>query len=148
MDITTSFKEAYARNLPLFRKIMYVSLWGMVSLTSSYNDIIKLDFKFIETGDFYKDIIAPLLIWTLAFFVDYIYTISNIEDKKELLDKNWSQCSYSSIGFIFVVLLISIFHHDTILSRTICMACLFFNMMSLKVSSLYVVRPIINIVKR
>lgn len=138
----------YNKNLLFIRKTLYVLLWGAVSLISSYNDIISLNFKFIETELFYEKIIAPLLIWTLAFFVDYIYTISMLEDKIEKLDKKWSQCSHLAIGLIFVILLLSIFHHDGAFIRTIWMGGLFVSMMSLKVASLNVVRPIVNVIER
>ena len=50
------------------KNLTYVIIWGIVSLLSSYNDIIRWEFDFIDSDTYYETIIAPLLIWTIAFF--------------------------------------------------------------------------------
>ena len=71
------------------KKGIYVFMWATISLLSSYNSIIKGDFSFLSEDDFSCKIVTPLLIWTVAFFADYIYTISTVTPDEEL-DKDWT----------------------------------------------------------
>lgn len=55
------------------KNIVYILFWAIVSLVSSFNQIIpsihkiiKGDFSPITNEDFYTKIIAPLLIWIIA----------------------------------------------------------------------------------
>lgn len=127
------------------KKWIYVTIWTIISLVSSYNTILDCDFSFIKKGDFYREIIAPLLIWALAFFADYIFTISTINEEKEELDKRWTQKSYISIGLIFFILLLGIYYNNVWYIRTIWIIALFYNIISLKVASLNIVRPVVKI---
>lgn len=127
------------------KKSIYVFMWAIISLVSSYSSIIKGDFSFIEIGDFQCDIIAPLLMWTVAFFADYIYTISMVNPKNEELDKSWTQKTYISICFIFIILTVSSYHNDSVIIRIIWITLLFYNIIRLKVASLNIIRPRIAI---
>lgn len=58
------------------KNIVYTLFWTIVSLVSSFNQIIssihkivKGDFSPITNEDFYTKIIAPLLIWIIAFLL-------------------------------------------------------------------------------
>lgn len=127
------------------KKTIYVIMWGLISLLSSYKDLIRIDVRFITEGDFYCDIITPLLIWTIAFFADYIYTISTVNLQKEELDKDWTQGTYISICLIFVILVLSLHYHEGFLSRVIWILLLFFNIIRLKIASLNIIRERIEL---
>lgn len=126
--------------IEVYKTPVYLLAWGTISLVSSFNDILKLDFSFIEKNDFHCGIIAPLLIWIIAFFFDYVYTVSKIGNNEEL-DKKWTQTAYEIICFIFVVLLLSYYHHDSLILRSIWMGLLFCGIMFLKAASLNIIRP-------
>lgn len=97
------------------KNIVYTLFWAIVSLVSSFNQIIssihkivKGDFSPITDEDFYTKIIAPLLIWIIAFFVDFLYQLWTI-GKNEQLNPTWIKASYFAIFSVFVTLLISLF---------------------------------------
>lgn len=122
------------------KKGIYVFMWAAISLLSSYNSIIKGDFSFLSEDDFSCKIVTPLLIWTVAFFADYIYTISTVTPNEEL-DKDWTQNTYISICSIFIILIISSYHHESICIKIVWMVLLFINIIRLKIASLSIIRP-------
>ena len=122
------------------KKGIYVFLWAVISLISSYNGIIKWDFSFITQNSCACEIYTPLLIWTVAFFADYIYTISFVSPNEEL-DKKWTQNTYISICCIFIILVMSAYYHKTDCIKVIWMLLLFYNMIRLKIASLSIIRP-------
>lgn len=128
------------------KNLTYVIIWGIVSLLSSYNDIIRWEFDFIDSDTYYETIIAPLLIWTIAFFVDYVYRIWTIGDNEEL-SSGWVQCSNVTIFAIFVTLLFSIFYHDNVYMKVIWIIFMFLNLILLKTTSLCVIRPVVKLKK-
>ena len=127
-----------------YKKGIYVFMWAAISLVSSYNSIIKGDFGFLHEKDFSCEIITPLLIWTVAFFADYIYTISTVTPNEEL-DKDWTQNTYISICCIFIILIISAYHHESVCIRVVWMVLLFINIIRLKIASLSIIRPKIQL---
>ena len=127
-----------------YKKGIYVFMWAAISLLSSYNSIIKGDFGFLHEKDFSCEIITPLLIWTVAFFADYIYTISTVTPNEEL-DKDWTQNTYISICCIFIILIISAYHHESVCIRVVWMVLLFINIIRLKIASLSIIRPKIQL---
>ena len=136
-----SFSAAIKLHL---KNILYILIWAVVSLVSSFNEILEWDFGFFNEVDFYCGIAAPLLIWIVAFFADYIYTISMIQEGQEL-DKSWTRYTYMVIMCIFMVLVISTFHHETVLIRLIWCISLFVCIVLLKTASLYVIRTTVNL---
>jgi hypothetical protein len=126
--------------IEVYKTPVYLFAWGAISLISSFNNILKLDFSFIEKNDFHCGIIAPLLIWIIAFFFDYVYTVSKIGNNEEL-DKEWTQRAYEIICFIFVVLLLSLYHHGSLVLRLIWMGLLYCGIILLKSASLNIIRP-------
>lgn len=131
-------------NSTSWHNIIYIIIWAIVSMVSSFNGVLEGDFSFICTGDFYKDLMTPLLVWVIAFFADYVYTISALDRKKQELDVKWTQNSYIFIGLIFVILLLSIRLQGEY-ARTIWVVALFLCMMGLKTASLFVVRPVVRL---
>ena len=136
------------------KNIVYVLLWAIISLVSSYNQIIPSikelcdwDLSSIFKGDFYTDVIAPLLIWVVAFFIDYLYQLWTIGNN-ERLNRFWIKLSNGVICIVFAVLVISFFYHSTIEQKTTSVVCLFISIMLLKISALYVVSPSYEVEKR
>lgn len=136
------------------KNIVYILLWAIISLISSYNQIIpsikdfcSWELSSILGGDFYTDVIAPLLIWVIAFFIDYLYQLWTI-GKNERLNKFWIKLSNFVVCSVFAVLVVGFFYHDTIDQKTTSVICLFVSMILLKTSALYVVNPSFEIEKR
>ena len=136
------------------KNIIYILLWTIVSLVSSYNQIIPSiqelwegDLSSILCGIFYTDIIAPLLIWIIAFFVDYLYQLWTIGNN-EKLNTVWVKASNLAILIVFIVLVIGFFHHENIYQKTNSVICLLLCMILLKTSALYVVTPSYEVEKR
>lgn len=122
-----------------YLNILYVMAWAGISFVSSYNSVLELNLEIFSNGDFYKDLMTPLLIWIIAFFVDYLYTTYSIDKKNETLDVKIVAFTYVLICLIFVILLLSIHLH--IYCRDIWVILLYCCMIILKGCTLYVVRP-------
>ena len=141
------------RHKIIFKNIIYISLWAIVSLISSFNQIIPSfrqiingNYSVIFKGDFYIQIIAPLLIWCIAFFVDYLYQIWTM-GAKETLNKGW--IAISNIAIIVIILLVlGIFYHENINDKRNILIGLMTCMITLKISALYVVSPSFSVEKR
>lgn len=136
------------------KNAVYVLLWAVVSLVSSFNQIIPSfqdicsgKFSAILGGDFYTDIVAPLLIWIVAFFVDTLYQLWTV-GKNEELNKCWIKLANGVICSVFGILVFGIFYHDTDMQKTISVIGLFASVILLKISSLYVISPSFEIEKR
>lgn len=123
-----------------YKTPLYLVAWGVISLVSSFNEILELDFSFVENKEFYCEILGPLMIWIIAFFIDYVYTISKIEEDEEL-DKKWTRTTYEILCVIFGTILLSFYHHDALIARLLWMVILFIGIISLKAASLCIVRP-------
>ena len=55
------------------RPIIYVIFWALIAMVSSYTCAIECwNLDFINDSNFHGHILAPLLIWIIAFFTDYI----------------------------------------------------------------------------
>lgn len=133
---------------------MYVLLWAIVSLVSSFNQIIPSmrdvchgDFSSVLGGDFYTQIIAPLLLWIVAFFVDTLYKLWTI-GKDEMLNKSWVKLSNIVICLVFAVLVFGCYYHETAGQKAISVVWLFVSIILLKTSALYVVSPSYEVEKR
>lgn len=70
----------------LFKSIIYVFLWFLVSMTSSFEDLLDWDWNFINGDDaaakFLDKVLTPMLIWGFAFSVDYVYSMLNYDESK------------------------------------------------------------------
>lgn len=123
------------------QKGVYVLVWGVISFVSSFIDILHGDFSFITVADITKTVFPPVLIWSIAFFVDYIFEIAKLDESKQRLSKTWTIISYLMIVVILLSLLINVFCAN-IVWRILCVAVIFLSMMTLKTSSLYVLCPL------
>lgn len=121
-------------------KIIYIAVWGIISFFSSFTCILKGDFTFITAEDISQAIFAPILIWAIAFFTDYIFVISQMDNNTHRLNKCWSITSYVVIDVILSALLINVFVSET-WWRWLSITIIYLGMMLLKASSLYVVCP-------
>lgn len=114
------------------RNVIFVFLWGCVSLCSSYNDIITYwDIDVPSFGMSLEKIILPLIIWIAAFFLDFIITMTRPPKGYEINMTNVkaSQC----LMFVFLALT-AIFigrYHDQFL-RELCFWGIFASMMVFK----------------
>lgn len=120
--------------------VAYVLFWGVVSFVSSFSNVLENDWSFVTAEDIDKVMFSPILIWAIAFFGEYIYTIYTMNEQTQKLDKKWTIRSYAMIEIILATLLICIYVSDEWwkwLSLVIVYGC----MMTLKAASLYVVCP-------
>lgn len=119
---------------------IYVVFWGIISFISSFVDVLKLDFSKVINGDLLNDIFTPLLIWIIAFFGDYLYTVFSINKKTHILNENWTRATYVLVEILFVIFLLSI-HVTSVKIRIISIVALYLCMIGLKTSSLHVLCP-------
>ena len=126
---------------PNIKKCVYVFVWGIISFVSSFSGVLQGEFSFITKNDIEKTIFAPVLLWSVAFFADYIYEICKLKDGVQKLDKTWSVISYVVIEIILLALLLNVFV-DATWWRIISIIIIFLSMMTLKASSLYVLCPV------
>lgn len=126
---------------PNVKKSVYVIVWGIISFVSSFSDILHGEFSFVTINDIEKRVFAPVLLWSIAFFADYIYEISKLKDGVQKLDKTWSIVSYVMIEVILLALLLNVFI-DATWWRIMSIVVIFLSMMTLKASSLYVLCPV------
>lgn len=120
--------------------IIYVVFWGGISFVSSFMGVLEGDFGTIVKGDLLKDIFSPFLVWIIAFFGDYLYTVFALNKNTQILDEKWTKISYVLVEILFVVFLLSI-HLTCEWSRIACVITLYLCMMGLKTSSLYALCP-------
>lgn len=120
--------------------IIYVLFWGGISFLSSFVGVFKGDFSAILTGDLLREIFSPLLLWIIAFFGDYLYIIFSLNKETQILNENWTKCSYVFVEILFIVFLLSI-HISCPTGRIICICSLYLCMLGLKTSSLYALCP-------
>lgn len=120
--------------------VIYVIFWGVISFISSFIDVLDWKFDKIVNGDLLNDIFSPLLIWIIAFFGDYLYTVFALNKKTHILDEKWTRISYVLVEILFVILLLSI-HWTGDCGRIVCMLALYGCMIGLKTSSLYALCP-------
>ena len=79
-------KECSPFNMNMIN-LIYVIFWGIISFISSFIDVLDWDFCKIVNGDLLNDIFSPLLIWIIAFFGDYLYTIFALNKKTHILNE-------------------------------------------------------------
>ena len=74
----------------VIRKIAYCIIWILVSLVSSFPDILKWDWGFVYNSiDLMKAFLSPLVIWSIAYFVDYLYQVWNFNKEKDYEVRSW-----------------------------------------------------------
>lgn len=74
----------------VIRKIAYCIIWILVSLVSSFPDILKWDWGFVYNNiDLMKAFLSPLVIWSIAYFVDYLYQVWNFNKEKDYEVRAW-----------------------------------------------------------
>lgn len=61
-----------------------------MSLVSSFPDILKWDWGFVYNNiDLMKAFLSPLVIWSIAYFVDYLYQVWNFNKEKDYEVRAW-----------------------------------------------------------
>lgn len=74
----------------VIRKIAYCIIWILVSLVSSFPDILKWDWGSVYNNiDLMKAFLSPLVIWSIAYFVDYLYQVWNFNKEKDYEVRAW-----------------------------------------------------------
>lgn len=114
--------------------------WGGISFVSSFIGVLEGDFQTIVKGDLLKEIFSPLLVWIIAFFGDYLYTVFALNKNTQILDEKWTKISYVLVEVLFVAFLLSI-HLTDRWERMVCVGMLYICMMGLKTASLYALCP-------
>ena len=120
--------------------VAYVLFWGVISFVSSFSNVLENNWSFVTAEDIDKVWFSPILIWAIAFFGEYIYTIFTMNENTQKLDKKWTIRSYAMIEIILTTLLLGIYVNDE-WWRWSSLIILYGSMMILKAASLYVVCP-------
>lgn len=80
-----------AKKMP--RNIIYTTAWFIISLVSAFNEYIPCtgdfcslakDISELTIGDFLQKLVAPTLIWGIAFYIDYIYSLLEYDENKQV----------------------------------------------------------------
>ena len=141
--------------------IGYVIAWGVITLASSYNPLLhhcSFDFIINHQGD-YNDKVIPLIVWMVAYFLDYVYNTIRREEDELISISHIKQATVAITVFLFCLVIIlaqsSYLQEcyylnsqlDSWLSleyrrnlRTICLLCMFLSILLLKwgaINSLY-----------
>ena len=135
-SIMCSIKTYYDNNkgsIILFvRNVIFVILWGMVSLCSSYNDIIsKWDIDVPSFGLPLNNIVLPLIIWMGAFFLDFIITMNRPPKGYDLNITNIKASQFMVFAYLALLALFIGRHEDPLLCE-ICFWGIFGTMMIFK----------------
>jgi len=114
------------------KNVVFVLLWGIVSLCSSYNDII-IDWNWdVPSFDLsLKRVLLPLIMWMGAFFLDFIVTMNRPPKGYEINITNVKASHY--VMFLYLALL-AVFigrHRDPVVCE-ICFWGIFITMMTFK----------------
>lgn len=132
IDLRTLYNNNKGSIIFFLRNVIFVSLWGCVSLCSSYNDIITYwNIDVPSFGMSLERVVLPLIIWMAAFFLDFIITMTRPPKGYEINMTNVkaSQC----LMFVFLALT-AVFigrYHDPFLSE-LCFWGIFVSMMVFK----------------
>lgn len=126
----------------IVKKIAYCIVWILVSLVSSFNCIVEWDWGFLleqpwDMAEYMKQTIFPLSIWTIAFFIDYLYNVLcfNAETQTEI--KLWRILAVSSVIALFIAIGLSIFYFNCLLARCIIFGIFIIVFVVLKLGSLF-----------
>ncbi|MBO4955598.1 MAG: hypothetical protein J6C77_04270 [Muribaculaceae bacterium] len=125
---------------------VYILFWGIISFVSSFSGILEGNFDFFDRSSDATRAYAPVCIWIIAFFGDYIYTIHTMDSERQFIHQKWTEITYVLIEIIFIVSLISLFYHTSVW-RTISLIILFISIIGLKAASLCVVAPRVRLQK-
>lgn len=137
--------------------IGYLITWGLITLISSYNVVLH-DCSFAFLMDMkadYNFIIIPLIVWMIAYFIDYVYTIIRKDAWEKISGESVVRASWAMSIFLFLIAFILaqnsylLSHMNDIccngswlsvssrtIIRTICLCGMFLVIMLLKWSSL------------
>lgn len=106
--MTIREKICHFWNKPSTADYIYVFAWFVISLFTSYPNIIKGDFSFIDTKDnytFMQNMIRPLMVWLTLFFIDFYQTIQNTP--ASILSSSKLKHAYHVIASAFFILFCS-----------------------------------------
>ena len=114
------------------RNAVFVLLWGLVSLCSSYNDIVvKWNWDVPSFGLSLKRVILPLIMWMAAFFLDFIISMNRPPKGYEINISNIKASNY--VIFVFLGLLaVFIGRYNDAIVCEVCFWGIFLTMMVFK----------------
>lgn len=142
--------------------IGYLFAWGVITLASSYSSTLlhhcSFDFIIYPKED-YNYIVIPLIVWMVAYFLDYVYNTLRREEDELISVSHIRQATYAITIFLFCLVMIlaqstylqefsnANSHFDSWLSlecrnniRTFCVLGMFLSILGLKwgaINSLY-----------
>ena len=88
--------------------IGYVIAWGVITLASSYNMLLhhcSFDFIIHHQGD-YNYIVIPLIVWMVAYFLDYVYNTIRREEDELISISHIKQATVAITVFLFCLVMI------------------------------------------
>ena len=125
---------------------IYILFWVIISFLSSFICVLDNDWRIFVEGDWIKEILTPILVWIIAFFGDYLYTICSIDRKRQIENTFYTKMSYILVEVIFITILLGC-HLTENFGRIICLIILYLCMIGLKATSLFVICPRQKVVK-
>lgn len=121
--------------------IGYVVFWGIVSFISSFVDIMNGNFEKLYKVDLLFTTTLPILvIWVIAFLVDYIFVFYTYDKKERILDEHWVKAFYVLICILFIILFFTLHVHKNE-GMVVCIILWYLCMIGLKWCSLNISCP-------
>ncbi len=123
-------------------KVIYAFVWILISLVSSFNCLVELKFSFIIEqplciAEFMRNVIFPLLIWSIAFYTDYLYHVGSLDHNKIVENQGWRLAVIVCVIFQFAIILTSIYWSHVLAVRIAILVMFIIIFMVLKLSSLF-----------
>jgi len=127
--------------------IIYILAWSGVSMLSSFIKSLDDGMDFFVKADFSKDIQSPMLVWLIAYLIDLIYSIKNINTETQQYSRLCIFLSYATIAVILFFLLLGIHWQADKTFQWISIMIMMTGMIALKAESIYVVEDVEKIIE-
>ena len=111
-------------------------------MLSSFIKTLDAGFAFFKQAEFSTEIQSPLLIWLIAYLIDLIYSIRNIDIQTQQYSKVCIFLSYATIAIVLFFLLLGIHWHADRFFQGISIVVFLTGMMALKAESIYIVENV------
>lgn len=113
-------------------------------MISSFEDILygNWDFVNICNNSFLDKVVYPMVVWGIAFLVDYIYTLMKYDPKKQRERKLCKISVYSCIVFALAGIVTAIKIDNSVWLQWLVFADFMTILLIMKTISLYAIEPI------
>lgn len=127
----------------LIGKLAYCAMWVLISVVSSFNCVLKWDWSFLcyqpaDMDQFMTRNIFPFLVWTVAFFIDYLYQLlSSGWINQSALQRRWWVIVIGCVIVQFIAIGMGIYYFDNTIVRFIIFGLFIAIFLFLKSASLF-----------